>query len=162
MYKYSMIELRNVTIEKLRERGIEVDEMAAMVLELQKKYNDKITIDDCIESVMKVLAKREVDHAVLTGLALDEMANKKLLPEPIQDLVETDEGLFGVDEILVLGITNVFGSIGLTNFGYLDKEKPGLIGELDARKSENEVTTFADDIVSAIIAAAAAHIAHNF
>lgn len=157
-----MIELRNLTIEKLRERGIEVDAMAAMVLELQKKYNDKITIDDCIESVMKVLAKREVDHAVLTGLALDEMANKKLLPEPIQDLVETDEGLFGVDEILVLGITNVFGSIGLTNFGYLDKEKPGLIGELDARKSENEVTTFADDIVSAIIAAAAAHISHNF
>ena len=157
-----MIELRNMTIEKLRERGIEVDAMAAMVLELQKKYNDKITIDDCIESVMKVLAKREVDHAVLTGLALDEMANKKLLPEPIQDLVETDEGLFGVDEILVLGITNVFGSIGLTNFGYLDKEKPGLIGELDARKSENEVTTFADDIVSAIIAAGAAHIAHNF
>ena len=157
-----MIELRNMTIEKLRERGIEVDEMAAMVLELQKKYNDKITIDDCIESVMKVLAKREVDHAVLTGLAIDEMANKKLLPEPIQDLVETDEGLFGVDEILVLGITNVFGSIGLTNFGYLDKEKPGLIGELDGRKGKDEVTTFADDIVAAIIAAAAAHIAHNF
>lgn len=162
MYKYSMIELRNMTIEKLRERGIEVDKMAAMVLELQKKYNDKITIDDCIESVMKVLAKREVDHAVLTGLAIDEMANKKLLPEPIQDLVETDEGLFGVDEILVLGITNVFGSIGLTNFGYLDKEKPGLIGELDGRKGKDEVTTFADDIVAAIIAAAAAHIAHNF
>lgn len=162
MYKYSTIELRNMTIEKLRERGIEVDEMAAMVLELQKKYNDKITIDDCIESVMKVLAKREVDHAVLTGLAIDEMANKKLLPEPIQDLVETDEGLFGVDEILVLGITNVFGSIGLTNFGYLDKEKPGLIGELDGRKGKDEVTTFADDIVAAIIAAAAAHIAHNF
>lgn len=157
-----MIELRNMTIEKLRERGIEVDKMAAMVLELQKKYNDKITIDDCIESVMKVLAKREVDHAVLTGLAIDEMANKKLLPEPIQDLVETDEGLFGVDEILVLGITNVFGSIGLTNFGYLDKEKPGLIGELDGRKGKDEVTTFADDIVAAIIAAAAAHIAHNF
>lgn len=157
-----MIELRNVTIEKLRERGIEVDEMAAMVLELQKKYNDKLTIDDCIESVMKVLAKREVDHAVLTGLAIDEMANKKLLPEPIQDLVETDEGLFGVDEILVLGITNVFGSIGLTNFGYLDKKKPGLIGELDSRKNKDEVTTFADDIVAAIIAAAAAHIAHNF
>lgn len=162
MYKYSTIELRNMTIEKLRERGIEVDKMAAMVLELQKKYNDKITIDDCIESVMKVLAKREVDHAVLTGLAIDEMANKKLLPEPIQDLVETDEGLFGVDEILVLGITNVFGSIGLTNFGYLDKEKPGLIGELDGRKGKDEVTTFADDIVAAIIAAAAAHIAHNF
>ena len=162
MYKYSTIELRNMTIEKLRERGIEVDEMAAMVLELQKKYNDKITIDDCIESVMKVLAKREVDHAVLTGLAIDEMANKKLLPEPIQDLVETDEGLFGVDEILVLGITNVFGSIGLTNFGYLDKKKPGLIGELDSRKNKDEVTTFADDIVAAIIAAAAAHIAHNF
>lgn len=162
MYKYSMIELRNMTIEKLRERGIEVDEMAAMVLELQKKYNDKITIDDCIESLMKVLAKREVDHAVLTGLAIDEMANKKLLPEPIQDLVETDEGLFGVDEILVLGITNVFGSIGLTNFGYLDKKKPGLIGELDSRKNKDEVTTFADDIVAAIIAAAAAHIAHNF
>ena len=84
-----------------------------------------------------------------------------MLDEPLQSIVEKDEGLYGIDEILPLGITNLYGSIGLTNFGYLDKEKIGIIKELDERKKTGrEVTTFADDIVAAIAAAAASRVAH--
>ena len=61
-----------------------------------------------------------------------------------------------------LGIVNLYGSIGLTNFGYLDKEKIGIIKELDDRKkTSDEVTTFADDLVAAIAAAAASRVAHQ-
>ena len=91
---------------------------------------------------------------------LDEFAEKKLLPEPLQTIVETDDGLFGIDEVLPLSIVNVYGSIGLTNFGYLDKTKYGIIKELDEGK-KNGVNTFLDDIVAALASAAAARIAHS-
>lgn len=103
--------------------------------------------------------KREIIHAVLTGLALDQLAEQKLLPEPLQHLVETDEPLYGIDEIIPLSIVNVYGSIGLTNFGYLDKEKIGIIKELD--ESPDGIHTFLDDIVAALAAAAASRIAHT-
>jgi Phosphatidylglycerophosphatase A and related proteins len=59
-----------------------------------------------------------------------------MLPEPIQSIILSDEGLYGIDEILPLSIVNVYGTIGLTNFGYLDKVKSGIIGELDNEKKK--------------------------
>ncbi len=107
-----------------------------------------------------VLTKREIVHAILTGIALDELAEKKLLPEPLQTIVATDESLYGIDEIIPLSIVNVYGTIGLTNYGYLDKEKIGIIKELDIQKGE-ECNTFLDDLVAALAAATASRIAHS-
>ena len=45
------------------------------------------------------------------------------------------------------------------SFGYLDKLKIGLVGKLDS--DTEAVNTFADDLVAAIAAAAAAKIAHG-
>ncbi|HEY8489236.1 MAG TPA: phosphatidylglycerophosphatase A, partial [Thermaerobacter sp.] len=58
-------------------------------------------------------------------------------------------------------ITNVYGSIGLTNFGYLDKVKLGVIERLNNEKAQGRVQTFLDDLVAGVAAAAAARIAHN-
>lgn len=164
MYKYNNEELYNETIKSLEAIGVTVEDIAEIVYELQIQYNDKITLEKCVENVKAVLKKREVIHAVLTGLAIDKMAREKKLPEPIQSIITEDEGLYGIDEVLPLGIVNVYGTIGLTNFGYLDKEKIGIIKELDERKcrgnGEVDVQTFADDLVAAIAAAAAARIAH--
>lgn len=164
MYKYNNEELYNETIKSLEAIGVTVEDIAEIVYELQIQYNDKITLEKCVENVKAVLKKREVIHAVLTGLAIDKMAREKKLPEPIQSIITADEGLYGIDEVLPLGIVNVYGTIGLTNFGYLDKEKIGIIKELDERKcrgnGEVDVQTFADDLVAAIAAAAAARIAH--
>ena len=74
-------------------------------------------------------------------------------------MLRNDDNLYGIDEILSLSIVNVYGSIGLTNFGYLDKLKPGIIGSINDKK--NSVNTFLDDIVAAIAAAASARIAHR-
>jgi phosphatidylglycerophosphatase A len=107
--------------------------------------------------------KREVQHAVLTGLELDILAEKGLLSEPLASMLLNDYGLYGIDEILALSIVNVYGSIGFTNFGYVDKVKPGIIGELDKEgKAKGKCHTFLDDIVGAIAAAAASSIAHRF
>lgn len=165
MYNYNNEELCDMAIEKFKDIGVEISDIAEIVYMLQKGYNKNITMKDCVENVQAVLRKREVIHAILTGLAIDQMAREKKLPEPIQSIISADEGLYGIDEVLPLGIVNVYGTIGLTNFGYLDKEKIGIIKELDERKFKNkencDVQTFADDLVAAVAAAAASRIAHS-
>jgi phosphatidylglycerophosphatase A len=115
----------------LERRGVTVRDVAEIVLSLQRPYNERLTMPDCEESVRAVLAKREVQYTLLTGIALDELADRGLLPEPLQQIMEDDESLYGVDETLALGIVSVYGMIGLTSFGYLDKMKPGVIGRLN-------------------------------
>lgn len=159
-YKYNMEELTTMTVEMLQRRGVVLEDIAEIVMFLQKKYYPQLTKEICLENIEAVLKKREIIHAILTGIALDELAEKKLLPEPLQSIVESDEGLYGIDEIIPLSIVNVYGTIGLTNYGFLDKEKIGIIKELDSRKGL-ECNTFLDDIVAAIAAAAASRIAHS-
>ncbi|HHV27909.1 phosphatidylglycerophosphatase A family protein [Anaerosalibacter bizertensis] len=160
MGRYNMEELNKTTIEMLKKRGVKLEDIGEIVLHLQEEYYPDLTLEICLESVEAVLKKREIIHAILTGIALDELAEKKLLPEPLQSIVESDEGLYGIDEIIPLSIVNVYGTIGLTNYGYLDKKKIGIIKELDEAKGE-EVNTFLDDLVAAIAAAAASRIAHS-
>lgn len=155
-----MDELKEMTIEMINRRGVQLGDIADIVYDLQKDYYENLTKEMCLENIHAVLRKREIIHAIITGIAIDELTEKKLLPEPLQSIVEADEGLYGIDEILPLSIVNVYGSIGLTNFGYLDKEKIGIIKELDTKKGE-AVHTFLDDIVAAIAAAAASRIAHS-
>lgn len=160
MPKYTMEELTKITIEILEGRGVKLEDIAKIVLHLQKDYNEGLTLEDCLENVEAVLKKREIIHAILTGIALDELAEKKLLPEPLQSIISDDDGLYGVDEVIPLSIVNVYGTIGFTNYGYLDKEKIGIIKKLDETKGES-INTFLDDLVAAIAAAAASRIAHS-
>ncbi len=147
-------------VKLLRQRGVSLPEIAALVREIQLAYYPGLTEEECLEAVTAVLKKREVQNAVLTGIALDMLTEQNLVPEPLGSIIRNDDFLYGVDEILALAITNVYGSIGLTNFGYLDKLKPGMLGRID-RAKKGTVNTFLDDLVAGIAAAAAARIAHN-
>ena len=147
-------------IMKLQDRGVTVVHIAEIVRRLQERYHPNLTVEECQESVLHVLEKREVQHALYTGIALDELAEQKKLPQPLQTIMERDEPLYGVDEILALSITNIYGTIGLTNFGYLDKVKVGIIGTINDNRSQIHV--FLDDLVAAVAAAAAARIAHQY
>jgi len=152
-----------IVVERLESRGAKLEDMAQITLDLQSKYLSNLTFELCLEHVKKVVMKREVQNAVLTGLELDELAEKGLISEPLSEMLLSDYGLYGIDEVLALAIVNVYGSIGFTNFGYVDKTKPGIIGKLDTEgKQEGKCNTFLDDIVGAIAAAAASSIAHRF
>lgn len=154
--------LSKLTINKLAERGIDLNKMADIVFSLQSKYNPNVTIKDCRKAINSVMKKREVIHAVLTGIAIDESVEKKLLIEPLNSIIFNDYSLYGIDEILALGIVNIYGSIALTTFGYLDKVKPSIIGDIDKKgKDDSYCNTFLDDIVSAIISAGCSKIAHK-
>ncbi|MHB9144647.1 MAG: phosphatidylglycerophosphatase A family protein [Symbiobacteriia bacterium] len=153
------MEHENPAVGLLTERGVSLEAIAQIVHQIQKGYYPALTPEECLRGVERVVQKREVQYAVLTGVALDVLCEQGLLPQPLQAIVKGDDFLYGVDEVLALSITNVYGSIGLTNFGYLDKTKPGVIGALDSEGPS--VHTFLDDLVAGIAAAAAAKIAHQ-
>ena len=75
--------LRKDVIDLLKKRGVELSEIAEIVYELQAPFNSELTMEECMESVERVMEKREVHHTVLTGIALDEAAEKDALPEPL-------------------------------------------------------------------------------
>jgi len=156
----SDLTLNQEALKKLDERGVKLEEIAELVYDLQKAYIENLTMDICMTSVKKVLQKREVQNAVLTGIELDVLTEQNQLSYPLQQIIKDDEGLYGIDEVLALSIVNVYGSIGFTNYGYLDKLKPKVIKRLDDHKHTTHTHTFLDDIVGAIAAAAASRIAH--
>lgn len=159
-YRLNSKEVAKATDEWLTKRGVTKQQIGQLVMLLQKDYYPDLTLDDCVINVQAVLSKREVQNAVLTGIQLDILAEEgKLLP-PLQDMIKYDEGLYGCDEVLALSIVNVYGSIGFTNFGYVDKLKPGVLKKLNDKNS-GETHTFLDDIVGAIAAAASSRIAHR-
>jgi len=139
-------EVAKATFDLLEERGVTVLDIAEIVYDLQLPYHPALTIQECAESVERVLQKREIQHALLVGIELDKLAEQNKLSEPLQSIVEQDEGLFGVDETIALGAVLTYGSIAVTTFGYLDKVKVGIIEKLDCKK-EKGVNTFLDDLV---------------
>lgn len=153
-------EVEQATKDALKRRGVTIEEIAEIVFEMQFSYNKGLTIEHCIESVKSVLKKREMQHAILVGIELDELAEKKMLSAPLQQIVEADEGLFGVDETIALGAVFTYGSIAVTTFGHLDKNKIGLISKLDT-KIGGAVHTFLDDLVASIASSAASRLAHR-
>ena len=160
MKEKSMDQTERVARQWLKDRGVSIQDIGELVMYLQHKYHDDLQLEDCIYNVERVLSKREVQNAILTGIQLDILSEKGMLEEPIQSIIGSDEGLYGVDEILAFSIVNVYGSIGFTNYGYIDKLKPGILQRLND-KSTGECHTFLDDIVGAIAAAASSRLAHR-
>ncbi len=154
--------MRAKVIRLLAERGVTLEDIGALVYEVQQKYHPGLTVEECTRCVYQVLKKREVQNVFLTGIALDMLTERRMLPEPLQGMLERDEPLYGVDEIMALGITNIYGSIGLTNFGFLDRQKIGILHNLDQEeKTDKRCHTFLDDLLAGLAAAAAAKLAHG-
>lgn len=148
-------------IELLLQCGVKLIDIADCVMFLQEKYIDGLTTEDCLKMIDDVLHKREVQHAILTAIELDLSAqNNTMLNQELRTILMNDAPLYGIDEVLAYGICNLYGSIALTNFGYIDKVKPGIIGILN-EAHEGVCHTFLDDVVGAIAASAASKLAHG-
>ncbi|PRX40247.1 phosphatidylglycerophosphatase A [Planifilum fimeticola] len=152
--------IHRTTLDWLRKRGVRLEDIADLVYRLQGEFYPDLSLAECTYHVERVLQKREVQNAVLTGIQLDLLAEKKQLLDPLQHLIFQDESLYGVDEILATSILHIYGSIGMTNYGYIDRVKPGILGRLN-NKEDGQIHTFLDDLVGAIAAAAAARLSHS-
>lgn len=147
---------------RFEELGISRLELAQEVLKEQARHNPWMTLEDAYKAVEAVIRKREMQHALVTALTIDELADKKMLSEPMQSIIADDNPLYGIDETIALGTAGLFGTIAVTNFGFLDREKADLAKKLnDEQKAGGHITTMTDDLVSLIIASAEGKVAHS-
>lgn len=150
-----------LNIEILNKRGVKVIDIAEIAYNQQKKYTNDLEMQDFIDSVEKILSLRDVFHHVQLGAEIDRLVEEGLFQGPIQDILKADLGLFGIDEVLGLDISGLFGAIGQTNFGDIDVNKPGICKVLNNKgeKDGKSCHTFLDDIVGGIAAAASTRVA---
>ena len=147
-------------LDLLDERHVDLARMAQIAYESQLPYEPDITLEKCKQAILHVLEKREVQNVVLTGIVVDKMVDMDLIPdEYLAKILKEDSWQYQVDEVVSYGIGDVFGGIANSNRGYLDKAKPGIIGEVDRRKRTCNV--FLDDILSSIIASAESYIGNK-
>lgn len=158
---YSRDEMQKLNTDKLLERGVTIEDIALLAYNQQLKFDPNVPMSLCVESVEKILSLRDIFHLVQLGAEIDRLAEENAFKGPIQDIISHDLGVFGVDEIFGLDIARLYGTIGQTNFGDLDVNKPGIIKKLNEEgKSGNAAChTFLDDIVGAIAAAASVRVA---
>lgn len=151
-------------IALLEDRGVSLEDIAECARYLQADYHVDLRTEELLDSVKKVISKREVQFAIMTAVELDRQAEKgTMVDKELENLVESDAPLYGTDEVLAYGICNLYGSIALTNFGFIDKKKYGVIDRLNREGKKRGIChTFLDDIVGAIAAAAASRFAHRW
>jgi phosphatidylglycerophosphatase A len=158
-----MKNIKENSIKMLLDRGVTLDEIGDAVYFLQKDYQPNLKMDAILVAIDAVLSKREVGYALMTAIELDIQAERQLYTnKDLEKDIREDAGLYGMDEVLAYGICNLYGSIALTNFGFIDKHKFGVVARLnDEGKKGVHCHTFLDDMVGAIAAAAASRIAHS-
>ncbi|KRL66671.1 phosphatidylglycerophosphatase A [Companilactobacillus versmoldensis] len=147
-------------VRNLSKRGVEMKDIAEIVMFLEKEYVHGLDEKLAIYAINKVLHKREAQNAIMTGIELDILAEKDLLSAPMERIMRTDESTYGVDENLAITLSSLYGSVSVTNYGYVDKLKHGILGKLND-KSTGKINVFLDDLVGAIAAAACGWLAHN-
>ena len=156
---FSRAEMFLMNRDILLERGVTIESIAEIAYKQQSKYCDGVSMSVCVESVEKILSYRDIFHIVQLSVEIDRLAEEGQLRSPIQEIIRTDLGMFGVDEIFGLNIAAKYGTLGQTNFGDIDVNKPGIVKELNEKGKGEQCHTFLDDVVGAIAAAASTRVA---
>ncbi len=159
-FKFPDTKAYNFVIKELKKRGVTPDDISKIAFKLQSEFIPDISMEEVKKDTNDVLHKREVLNNAMVGLELDRLATEGKLKEPLQSIIMNDSGVFGVDEGIALNIANIYGTIGITNYGYIDRKKSGIVKKLDEEK-DGVSNTFIDDIVGAIASAVSAKIAHR-
>lgn len=158
---FSRQEMLEMNIQTLKERTVSIDEIAEIAYRQQKKWSDDIAYADCLKSVEKILSLRDSFHLIQLGAEIDRLTDENAFKGPILDVLKADLGMFGIDELFGLELAGLYGTIGKTNFGDIDVNKPLVVDRLnsDGKNEGGMCHTFLDDIVGAIAAAASTRVA---
>lgn len=159
-YKYPDTAAFAYVFSEFAKKNVTPTTIAQVVYDLQHRFLPDVTVAQYEAEVINVMHKREFLNNAMVGLALDDLAAKHALPDPLNAIIENDVGVFGVDETISLAVAQLSGSIGSTNYGFLDRTKPGIMNELD--NDEGKVNTFIDDLVGALASAVAGKMAHKY
>ena len=149
--KYPDQELFDFVMDELKKRNINSHTVGEAAYQLQHQYLPDLTVADFGYQLNEILKKREVLNTLALGFEIDNLATEKKLSEPLQTIIENDLGIFGLDELLAMNISQLYGSLSVSNFGFADKIKVGIAKDLDT--DESHVRTFSDDLFSALVSA---------
>ena len=145
--------------KQFADQGITIKEMAREAKEDQDRHGAKASLKTYIKAIEHQLHKHDVMSIIMTGVVLDRLAEKDMLPSPLQTIIENDLGLYSTDELLSIALTQMYSGIAVTNYGARDVHKTKLAKRID--ESKTRVNCFLDDIVSAIIAGSEAAVANK-
>ena len=159
-FKYPDTKAYEFVVGRLKERGVNLDDLAKIVYETQVDFEPELTLEYCQTVLVDTMHKRELLNTAMVALELDRLTEEGKVNEPLASIIKNDAGVFGVDETLALQIANIYGTIGTTNFGYFDRVKSGIIAKFD--RDGVHVNTFIDDLLAAIVAAVCGKIAHKY
>lgn len=159
-FKYPDTKAYNFVVERLKQRGVNLDDLVEVIYSSQKDFEPKLTVERCQKYLTDAMHKRELLNNAMVMLELDRLTEEGQVAEPLASIIKNDVGVFGVDETLALQIANIYGTIGTTNFGYFDRVKKGIIAKFD--RDTDHVNTFIDDLLAAIVAAVCGKIAHKY
>lgn len=158
--KYPDTQAHEYVISRFTEKHIKIHDIAKIVYNQTKEFVPTITIEECERDVIDIIHKRDYLNSAMIMIQLDKLAEQNQLDEPLNTIISNDLGVFGVDESMAVDIATLYGPIGITNFGYLDRKKHGIIKDVDTDK--NHVNTFLDDLIGATVAAACGRISHRY
>lgn len=145
----------------LNSKGVTEEDIGKLAMGLQKKFLPEVPLEKYISATLEISKKWDILNCCMVGIALDKAASNKQLDEPLQTIMDEDLGVFAVDEVLAYyGFATLYGGIGITSAGWLDKEKSGIIAKLD--KDKNSVNVFLDDLIVGLVACVSAKIAHDY
>lgn len=95
-FKYPDTKAYEFVTKRLKERGVNLRDLAVDAYDLQKEFIPELTVDECYESLITVLHKRELLNNAMVALELDRLAEAGAIAEPLQSIIENDAGYLGL------------------------------------------------------------------
>ena len=154
--QYPLEYMYTTLVDLLADRDITPHDLAQAAYDNQKKYHIPYTERDFEGFTDHVLHNINVLNLAVTGLSIDNQANRGQFPEPLQTLLKEDAPAYSVDETLAMAIAGTYSPIGVTNYGDADCNKADIAKRLD--NQEDKVNVFASDIVNGIVGAIAGYV----
>lgn len=137
-------------LDRLRERGITLEDMVTTGLELFVPHPGVETKERASEllreELIELMSDVNVASLVLAGLRLDEDAKRSLIPGLSSLSYFKDPTFLVADEVLGMSIANYCaGTLGQFEYTRFDRAKPGILSRL---------SPFVDDVIGALVASA--------
>ncbi|MHA1380032.1 MAG: alpha-ribazole phosphatase CobZ [Candidatus Helarchaeota archaeon] len=133
---------------RLKERGINLDELIETALEMYVPHpgiETKEKAKICLEKILKkVLKDSNIASLLMAAFRIQEDGERGLIPGITQQDFAKDPVFIIADEIIGIAISNyIAGTRGIFEFYRFDREKPGILKKLGV---------FLDDCIGGLIA----------
>jgi alpha-ribazole phosphatase CobZ len=133
-------------LSRLKERGIELDDLVETGMELftdSRSLTKKKVARTLRKRLGSVLSDINVASLIIAAMRLDEEGESGRIPSLSQEAFMKDPIALVTDETIGMAIANyVAGTLGVHNFLYYDREKPGIMKKLEP---------FMDDAIGGLV-----------